>query len=1167
MSPICFRFFRVPLVRNGVAALSLASLLVCPSGAVSPVEPAWWAQYEAVDPYGQSDDFAAANVGQLKYIASRAAAALNDVEAATQAPLTASQLQAKTAIDTMLAMWDQPPLPDVIRDDFQALNAGQLKQVASLFYDRLGLPHPWPAVSTDDHQMVNVGQLKHVFAFDPRFRGAVVAATIPASLLQAAVDAWNALPTKPAGSSLDDFDGDGIPNLQQYLSGRPLLDPADLDGDRIPDSVETASGGILDPLRFADAVADYDNDGVMNHEELLLALTLGSATTPARTDTLEDAAVLVWSLPLGRPLIPRVDPLRTFWEGIDAAWLDEQVGPGYESWLEDQDLNTNGLPDGLEAFRTAALVDFTWSPYPDIGTIQYPPLAYDPAGGTIDADQDGNPDFDRDADTLPDLWEYRYQLDPRDPGDATLDPDQDGLNNLAEYLAGTHPRLADSDGDGFTDGEEWNASSPASNPLAAASVPPLVLAIGSGSGQQIPVGSTSAAPLIAHVTQGARPRQGAEVTFSVTSGSSSIYSASLAQASTSLTVTTDTQGNAPVNLLAGSTTGPAVVTATLTSGGQPVTFALIITAAPPAYGIGSPASPYGTSSGVASQPAATHADPWDAVYVIWGYQSMGVSFFEKTPEEGEASSNFGGHIATYTGTPSLRGFKPGDTDRTEDAKTAFQDQPFSYSVQGVDTSLPIMHWGPPSVVERTSYAVMDNTYEAYNHDGVERFKQTTWGMTSLRLGTYSDQAPLGLTFVVLVEVNKESAYPLTPSEKTQTVAVGSLRFQGRNVAWSDSLKTVLRKGNHTGEVILDPGNAEARKKYLPDIKNGFISICLVPIDIEPDAGMAGIIGNVVKSAKPNSTIKHFVTPKKSTELPQEYVELKAVGVDENKFSELFEWEGGLTGSAANKRRVLRGLSKMNEIKIKAKGNGIVVAQMNVWVVWSQITIAHHATGVFEDIDPDQSIYGIPDNEAGPWRFVASITPKEIVTVQEKPKLNGRAIKPAPGANNPHPVYEGRKADYAEFCWDFSRKVRFTYTRPGVSDAELQSAGLPLNVSWPSEPNEGNDDPPPDLAEDNNPYEERTGRHWGHPIGSISSHDLPKIPIPNSFGKNENQIFELHIDFKEFARLEIYDGARTSEKYWFVISDPFAWHISFKGKFQNGRWRNNSSNSSQGNVNH
>ena len=57
-----------------------------------------------------------------------------------------------------------------------------------------------------------------------------------------------------------------------------------------------------------------------------------------------------------------------------------------------------------------------------------------------------------------------------------------------------------------------------------------------------------------------------------------------------------------------------------------------------------------------------------------------------------------------------------------------------------------------------------------------------------------------------------------------------------------------------------------------------VSNVLLSVGIVPDENMAGVIGDVVKSNKPESIIKHFVTPKKSTELAQEYVILKAIGV-------------------------------------------------------------------------------------------------------------------------------------------------------------------------------------------------------------------------------------------------------------------------------------------------
>lgn len=58
---------------------------------------------------------------------------------------------------------------------------------------------------------------------------------------------------------------------------------------------------------------------------------------------------------------------------------------------------------------------------------------------------------DTDGDGIPDWWEHLYGFDPLDPSDAILDPDDDTLNNLAEFRAGTNPRLSDTDADGMPD--------------------------------------------------------------------------------------------------------------------------------------------------------------------------------------------------------------------------------------------------------------------------------------------------------------------------------------------------------------------------------------------------------------------------------------------------------------------------------------------------------------------------------------------------------------------------------------------------------------------------------------------------------------------------------------------------------------------------------------------
>lgn len=60
---------------------------------------------------------------------------------------------------------------------------------------------------------------------------------------------------------------------------------------------------------------------------------------------------------------------------------------------------------------------------------------------------------DRNNDRIPDRWEKRHKLS-LEVNQARKDQDRDHLRNRAEFLAGTNPRLGDSDGDGTLDGDE-----------------------------------------------------------------------------------------------------------------------------------------------------------------------------------------------------------------------------------------------------------------------------------------------------------------------------------------------------------------------------------------------------------------------------------------------------------------------------------------------------------------------------------------------------------------------------------------------------------------------------------------------------------------------------------------------------------------------------------------
>ena len=238
----------------------------------------------------------------------------------------------------------------------------------------------------------------------------------------------------------NDTDGDTISDNDELFNF--LTDPTsnDTDGDGMPDGWEIRYG--LNPISALDANQDLDNDGwdfdnnfnitsdewFTNLEEYL------NGTDPSNNDTDGDG------LPDG-------------WEGYyglnptSASDANEDFdGDGYDS-------NRDGFITQSEKFTN------------------YEEFMNNTAPNSNDTDNDG----------MWDGWEVYYNLNPRDSFDSTVDNDEDGFdanyngsleedeehNNLLEFMADTHPYIADTDADGMLDGWEWLFGLNPLNPLDA----------------------------------------------------------------------------------------------------------------------------------------------------------------------------------------------------------------------------------------------------------------------------------------------------------------------------------------------------------------------------------------------------------------------------------------------------------------------------------------------------------------------------------------------------------------------------------------------------------------------------------------------------------------------------------------------------------------------------
>jgi hypothetical protein len=277
--------------------------------------------------------------------------------------------------------------------------------------------------------------------------------------------------------------------------------------------------------------------------------------------------------------------------------------------------------------------------------------------------------------------------------------------------------------------------------------------------------------------------------------------------------------------------------------------------------------------------------------------------------------------------------------------------------------------------------------------------------------------------------------------------------------------------------------------------------------------------------------------------------------------------------------VKRDTAGKTEVKIKVKQGGAVAAQMTVWVVWCDVTTqtgnanyGNFLGGAIYEVLPDPG-----------WRFVFKIKPEAILDQSniERPGLSGIFKKPPPGAGKTYTIKPSLgDGDTTTFKWDVSRQYKLTLRNPGsISKADFQQgnlaaawitnqpAAVDTPISFPTKAEEGNDDPIDGtlVDEEANPYSAFTASpRLTHQIGEISSYDAPLLRAIDLWSAAGREL-SIEYNFREFARVELWDGKRNSGQFWFKISDFVNWHHYLDTIYDssNSSWKNRTSSSGTG----
>jgi hypothetical protein len=355
--------------------------------------------------------------------------------------------------------------------------------------------------------------------------------------------------------------------------------------------------------------------------------------------------------------------------------------------------------------------------------------------------------------------------------------------------------------------------------------------------------------------------------------------------------------------------------------------------------------------------------------------------------------------------------------------------------------------------------------------------------------------------------------------------------------------------------VVELSQADTHILEAPLVDQMEASAVLQNISIVPTEGMVDVIGDVVKSIIPGSYVKHFVTPKKTAELPQDYVILNAVGVTASDISpgvhQVVTWgpEGEAVPNEPLKRRVKRDTIGRTKVQLITTQNGAIVAQTSVWVVWAPVTLASKSADVFLI---DEVLSGTRATKtASFWDFEATIQPASIIVkTDEIPDLTGPPLIPE---KPPESTIGNHAIDNLGFVdpkskWDISRCWRAKTIATTVTAADcLFPDGSIIGGDYPTPvagkihattPNPAADHFPMNLLEGND-YTSREQKPYDDTLGKLVDDDAPGTFVKTSAGAVGNTL-EVRYQFGAFTRLQI-------GKKWYRISDRKAWRYHGKLK--------------------